>query len=364
MRWPGLVTHLPLACLLVLALAPGCARPVRMAITPGPHAGCRAGLRDHTGAQVTWIAPQDLAERRALDHRCAQVGTPIIAPAGERLHPAARVAVATWNMHEGRGDLLGLVDRLRRGEPGQPAPDAVVVLLQEVVRARRPAARGEPERPPAGQASAGVRDVPSLVAQLGWHFAYVPGRRNRLRPEGAADADRGIAILSSLPLSHIEAIELPIERQRRVALSAVVSGRTGAGRSWRLRVVSVHLENRSGARRVWARAGASRTRQTEALLDAIALSPTASAGTPPPLLVGGDFNTWMGERETTLRLLRARFEPWPGEDTRPTIDARQWRLDYLFPRLPRTVATTHRRLDTLYGSDHYPVVAGIDFGAD
>jgi endonuclease/exonuclease/phosphatase family metal-dependent hydrolase len=209
-----------------------------------------------------------------------------------------------------------------------------------------------------------VRDIPTLVAPLGWHFAYVPGRRNRLRPPGAADADRGTAILSSLPLSHIEAIELPIERQRRVAVSAVVAGSTTTGQSWRLRVVSVHLENRSGARRLWARAGASRSRQTEALLDALAVSPTAAADPAMPMLVGGDFNTWLGRGEGALQLLRARFEPWPDEDTRPTIDVRQWRLDYLFPRLPPATRTSHRRLDALYGSDHYPVVAAIDFGTN
>jgi endonuclease/exonuclease/phosphatase family metal-dependent hydrolase len=352
-----------LAGLVTLALSAGCANPVRMAIAPGPHADCRAEVLPQDTSPVTWIAPQDSTERRALDERCAQVGTPLIAAAPERLASAAhRVVVATWNMHDGRGDLLSLVDSLRRGVPGQPAPDAVVILLQEVVRARRPAQHAAPGHS-SSHGATGVRDIPSLVAPLGWHFAYLPGRRNRLRPEGAADADRGIAILSSLPLSDLEAIELPLERQRRVALSAVVTGRTSAGRDWRLRVVSVHLENRSGARRVWARAGASRTRQTEALLDALALSPTTAAAPSLPIVVGGDFNTWMGQREHALRLLKARFEPWPGEDTRPTIGVRQWRLDYLFPKLPLTVRTTHRRLDALYGSDHYPVVAGIDFGA-
>ncbi len=136
-------------------------------------------------------------------------------------------------------------------------------------------------------------------------------------------------------------------------------GVNGDGRPWRLRVVSVHLENRSGARRFWSRAGASRTRQTEALLEALSLSPTQVGAEPLPTLVGGDFNTWLGPREQALRLLRGHFGAWPDEDPRPTVEFPGWRLDYLFPRLPDAVRTSHRRLDSMYGSDHYPVVAAI-----
>lgn len=349
------------AGVLALGVMAGCAAPVQMAVSQHPQASCRAAPPDAATA-ITWIGPEDRRERRALDQRCAQVGLPIVAAAPQLLTTTTpRIVVATWNMHDGRGDLLALVDVLRRGTPNQPPPDAVIVLLQEVVRSiakpARVAATAAATRP-----ATGVRDVPSMVKPLGWHFAYIPGKRNRLRPAGAAAADRGIAILSTLPLSHIEAIELPVERQRRVALSAVVSG-TARERPWQLRVVSVHLENRSGSRRMWARAGASRTRQTEALLQALTLSPTAAGTTGLPTLVGGDFNTWLGEREDTLRLLHGRFGRWSGEDGRPTIGVRRWRLDYLFPLLPTTVATTHRRLDSMYGSDHYPVVAEIDFGA-
>ena len=179
--------------------------------------------------------------------------------------------------------------------------------------------------------------------------------------DGSNAADRGVAIMSSLPLTDLEAIELPIERQRRVALSAVAHATAPDGRDWRLRVVSVHLENRSGMRRFWARAGASRTRQAEALIDALALSPTAMTHEALPAVVGGDFNVWLGPREDALRLLREAFGTFPSEDTRPTMQ-NAWRLDYLFPRVPGTVTTTHRRLDALFGSDHYPVVATLDVG--
>jgi endonuclease/exonuclease/phosphatase family metal-dependent hydrolase len=148
-----------------------------------------------------------------------------------------------------------------------------------------------------------------------------------------------------------------------VALSGVVHGATPGGRAWRLRVVSVHLENRSGVRRFWARAGASRTRQAEALLDALSVSPIETSAALLPALVGGDFNVWLGPREDALRLLRDAFGTFPAEDTRPTMQ-NSWRLDYLFPRLPEAVHTTHRRLDALFGSDHYPVVAMLDVGTN
>jgi endonuclease/exonuclease/phosphatase family metal-dependent hydrolase len=289
------------------------------------------------------------------------VGRPILPTPTQDSPRAQRVLVATWNMHDGRGDVLSLVDALRRGSPDGPAPDAVVVLLQEVVRSL-PSARAATTASIETD-STGVQDIPSIVSRLGWHLAYLPGKRNRLRPDGAMAADRGVAILSSLPLTDLEAIELPIERQRRVALSGVVHGTSADGRAWRLRVVSVHLENRSGARRFWARAGASRTRQAEALIGALALSPTAGTSAALPALVGGDFNVWLGPREEALRLLRDAFGTFPSEDTRPTMQ-NAWRLDYLFPRLPGTVQTTHRRLDALFGSDHYPVVATLDVGTN
>ena len=345
--------------LLGVALVAGCARPVRMALAPGPHVGCRAAQTASTDVPVAWIRPADEGERRALDAKCAQVGLPLLPPPARDVPRAQRVVIATWNMHDGRGDVLSLVDALRHGSADGPAPDAVIVLLQEVVRSLPPVpATPRTTEPAAG----GVQDVPSIVSRLGWHLAYLPGRRNRLHPDGSKAADRGVAILSSLPLTDLEAIELPIERQRRVALSGVVHGTAPDGRDWRLRVVSVHLENRSGMRRFWARAGASRTRQAEALIDALALSPTAMASKVLPAVVGGDFNVWLGPDEEALRLLREAFGTFPSEDTRPTMQ-NAWRLDYLFPRVPVTVTTTHRRLDALFGSDHYPVVATLDVGS-
>ena len=80
---------------------------------------------------------------------------------------------------------------------------------------------------------------------------YVPSMRNGGL---TSKQDRGNAILSSLPLDELSAIELPFERQRRVAIAATVAGHTRAGTPWSLRVASVHLDNLGGVRRAWVAA--------------------------------------------------------------------------------------------------------------
>ena len=343
--------HRPLVLLTLLALhvlLSACARPVRMLPDPDA-AGCRAPVSETEGARLAWIRPVAESERRALDARCAQVGPPLIVR-GTTLgtRPVRRLAVATWNLHDGRGDIGRLVRDLGSGRHGAPAPDAVVLLLQEFVRATD---------------ADGVGRAPAVAASLGWHLAYVPARRTR--PAGdATHADRGTAILSSMPMREFEAIELPVERQRRVALAATVGGVTPTGRAWSMRVVNAHLENRPGARRWWIRAGAARTRQVEALLDAINLDDESHPGDDERLVVlGGDLNTWLGRHEQALRLLRGAFPRWSQEDARSTLGLRL-RLDHLFARLPAGVNAVHHRMDDRYGSDHHPVVAAIDFVAN
>jgi endonuclease/exonuclease/phosphatase family metal-dependent hydrolase len=333
-----------------MVLAAACVRPVHMASAPEDGIGCRAPVSDTVAPRLAWIRPDEEHERRILDERCAQVGPPLIVQGASRGDvPVTRLVIVTWNLHDGRGDILRLIRDLGSGRHGAPAPDATVLLLQEFVR--------------PGPVTPG-RDVPALVASLGWHLAYVPARRTRARPGDSTFADRGTAILSSLPLSDLQAIELPVERQRRLALAATVRGATMSSRPWQLRVISAHLENRPGRRRWWLRAGAARTRQTEALLAALRLPAVAGDRAPDDALVlGGDFNTWLGGREQALRLLHDAFPRWSGEDTRPTIGLRR-RLDHLFASLPPGVIAVHRRMDDRYGSDHHPVVAAIDFGAN
>lgn len=350
------------AALALLATA-RCAGPVRMQVRATPDA-CRTLAATAMPATLTWVAPASLREQRRLDARCALVGPPLLltpTPAGgPQERPVTRLIVATWNLHDGRGDVAALLRDLLDTGAGLGRPDAVVLLLQEAVRSR----------PPVTAAPVAVRtptrDLREALAPLAVHVAYAPNRPTASLPPGASRADRGTAVVSTLPLSRLQAIELPVERQRRVTLAAVLDGVTHGGAPWRLRVASVHLENRPGARRLWVRGGAARSRQAAALLQGLEVGPwpgvDPAGGRDDTLVIGGDFNTWLGQREDALDRMRAAFPSWPEEDRRATM--RGWmRLDYLFVRLSPPARAVHRRLDRRYGSDHYPVVAAIHFAA-
>ena len=171
-----------------------------MAVAPGPHASCRATDPVLPDVRSRGFAPIDESERRALDARCAQVGRPILPPS--RRGRPARAAPARRDVeHARRARRRALrssrrCDAARRTRP-RPTPSWCCC--------RKSCDRCRSQRVPATAAvetgSTGVQDIPSLVSRLGWHLAYLPGRRNRLRPDGATGADRGVAILSSLPLS-------------------------------------------------------------------------------------------------------------------------------------------------------------------
>lgn len=347
--------------LVTLLASVSCAAPVRMVVRPDAPGACRAVGGD-APAQVTWIAPASATERARLDARCALVGPPLLLspdpPPGAGPRRVTRLLVATWNLHDGEGDIAALLRDLLDDGAGLGRPDAVVLLLQEAVRTR--AAASSPVSPRAAKA----RDFREAMAPMALHVAYAPNRPTAARPPGAAQADRGTAIVASLPLSRVQAIELPVERQRRVTLAAVLDGVTHRGRRWQLRVASVHLENRPGVRRLWVRAGAARSRQAAALLEGLDVGPwpgvQPAGDRADALVVGGDFNTWLSGREDALARMRAAFPAWPAEDRRATM--RGWlRLDHLFARLPRGARAEHRRLQQRYDSDHYPVVVALDF---
>jgi endonuclease/exonuclease/phosphatase family metal-dependent hydrolase len=320
---------------------------------------CTGGytLARHDTARLgspAWFSPSRLVDRMALDRWSAAVGPPVIirqelrtqSPGPRTLH------VVSWNVALGRGDVMRLVTELRASDPAAE----VVLLLQE-------AFREGPEVPSvlaAGAVFAGKlgRDEPStpreeiesIAARAGLHLYYVPSMRNG--GPLLSDEDRGNAILSSLPLSDFGAIELPFERQRRVAVAATVSGRSPAGRAWRLRLVSTHLDNMVGPRRGWfAGAGFARVRQARALLDHLRSEET--------VVLGGDFNTWFGFRELAYREVLNAFPDTAVTDRRPTY-AGLLRLDHLFFRLPEGWRSEFRRGEQRYGSDHSPLIGRIE----
>ncbi|MBK5298905.1 MAG: hypothetical protein JJE40_17260 [Vicinamibacteria bacterium] len=298
---------------------------------------------------VTWFTPAASKYRRELDAWCATVGTPIVhePPTLSTTPPGRHIVLISWNVHVGGGDIVALTSDLRSGRltAGQVLP--FVLLIQEAFRTSgdvpelpdiQPVPPRISPRPPTGRRVS----TPDLARQLGLHTFYVPSMRNG-RGRDERREDRGSAILSTLPLDDLHAIELPLERQRRVAVAARISDVSEDDDLW---LVNVHLENRTGVRRLWLESPAARVRQARALVKKFLPD--------GPAVLGGDLNTW-ASNEPTMEFLKDVFDTPVGEDPRATLPG-VGRIDYLLARLPSGWTMTSRRLDSRYGSDHYPVL--------
>ena len=279
--------------------------------------------------------------------------------------PIDRLAIVSWNIHEGGGDVEDLIRRLRLGEftGGEPV-EQFVLLLQEATRRDRTV----PPRVPKGypvprsiNAGRGPRyaGVPRF-ADEGLAVLYAPSMRNGDVAAGESAEDRGNAILSTLPLQEPRLVELPLEHQRRVAAAAAVEGRTGRGVPWRLELVNVHLDTALAL--LHGGPFAARRRQATALLDAL-----RSSGHPPggmgAVVLAGDLNSWMGDREAAVHLLSDAFPDTPAADRAPTwlgpLGLRAT-LDHIFVRgavFPSRVT----RLPSRFGSDHFPLLTIVRF---
>ena len=103
-------------------------------------------------------------------------------------------------------------------------------------------------------------------------------------------------------------------------------------------------------------------RQAEALVGALSAwrSPAAASDT---LVVAGDFNTW-GGREPAIQLLDRTYPDAPA-----AIDQATWRgplgmhatLDHVFTLRGPARSIDVRRLQSRFGSDHYPLLLTIRF---
>jgi len=337
----------------------------RVAVTPG---------RLVAAATVAWKVPFPKRERDTLNAWCDTTGPPVVVPqpaesadefnlaggptAAEEPDQSGLfegLAVVTWNVHGGSADVAELVRRLRSGAlTGGRPQNRFVLLLQEAYRAGEivPRALAPGVKPPraVGRATNGHArvDIVALAQSLGLALYYVPSMRNGAPSE--TNEDRGNAVLSTEPLSDFTAIELPFERQRRVAIAATVSGHDRAGDSWNLRVASVHLESMASARHLWFWATGVRVRQARGLLDA--LRPHES------LVVGGDLNTWFGFSDPAYRTLAEAVPDVAAGDRRRTFPP-FFRLDHLFSQPPDGWSAAAGRLDDRLGSDHYPILAHL-----
>jgi endonuclease/exonuclease/phosphatase family metal-dependent hydrolase len=231
------------------------------------------------------------------------------------------LAVATWNMHAGRGDLARLRYELASGVLTDGVPADYILLLQEDIE---PSAHG-------ALGTAAVNGLSSFFAPV----------------RGSAERMSGNAILSTRPLLEPRVLTLQRERQPRSAVAATI--RLDAAT---LFVVDVHMENRLA----WWRmlfSDTARGRQATELLREL---PQQGDG-----ILGGDLNTWLGPREPAWRLMLQRFPDTPRDPPQPTFHDRLV-LDHLFFDLPDGWTATRRVLKDAYGSDHHPVIGAVTAG--
>lgn len=315
---------------------------------------CSARVTQVNQVGIHWFAaPQEDAAE--LESWCRGVGAPVITTdVQQQVSPPSldELVIVSWNAHLADGRLTDLIADLRSGKwtDGRPARH-FVLLLQELYR------RGHdvPEFLPTARSAYAITprdprapDARDYAHQLGLAFAYFPSMRN-----GAEMMeDRGNAIVSTEPLENLFALELPFERQRRVAAGAAITVQTERGAE-RLHLLDTHLEPLASPSALWILRN-PRRRQVSAILDLVQ-NPrfqSDSIGT----VIGGDFNTVQGgAREEAYRRVRAWSSSLRREDARATH--LMGRLDYIFARLSAAWQVDTYRVDEKYGSDHHPVLA-------
>jgi endonuclease/exonuclease/phosphatase family metal-dependent hydrolase len=293
------------------------------------------------------------------------VGQPVAldlasAETSRRAAESSGLAVVSWNVWVGRGRILELVERLRSGALGIPGDRTPVLLIQEAFR--------QDQTIPARSNGFAARDlvtrlrprqdIVEVARRLQWNLRYVPSMRN-----GAERTDRGNAILTPLPLGAAQDIELPFALQRRVAVGALT---TSAGQP--VRLLSAHLDPRGPIGYKWLGA-AARGHQMAHLLAAVE---------DPTVVLGADLNLGRGRAERAWRLL---LEQGFAHGVPPVLPT--WRhtyhslprlvIDYLLVRnradairsvvLRRVDEDPSDRGPNVFGSDHHPLLAVVEFAA-
>ena len=357
---------LPLLILLLVSSKASCAESV-LELRPSG----RAAMGPDATA-IRWIEPNMRShgtERQVLESWRRGVGSPLIIAAPEGIQGAKALdsfAILSWNTHVGGGDLDRFIDDLRDGKltDGEAVHD-FVLLLQEVFRQGPTVPHPMPSDALAGSyvgccLPSGKRtDIWETARRRGLALYYVPSMRNGGPNETDTPEDRGNAILSTMAMSSFTAVELPSERQRRLAIGASICGENSGGVPWKIQIISVHLENRARWFRWFESFGSVRVRQVTALVNAYAGS--------SPTVLGGDFNTWFRQwKEPAIKEVQRFFDRPILLSRRGTV--RLGRLlpermvDYLFFRLPEDWTANYQRVDKRYGSDHYPLLGRVQIG--
>ncbi|MGE5816136.1 MAG: endonuclease/exonuclease/phosphatase family protein [Acidobacteriota bacterium] len=284
---------------------------------------------------IRWIAPSGPGDQARTREGCESVGPVALTSAAAHVpnHGVGTLFVISWNVGIGHGHVDKLVQQLTEEErrADRPKPD-FILLLQEAYRSSSASRR---------------RDVRSIAADLDLNLAYVPSMPNGRSDRTPRGDDRGNAILSTLPLREITAIELPLVRQRRVAVVARVDVDGSP-----LTVVSVHRDTRRELFSGSVFSGPpSRERQAAALAEALAYVDTHG-----PIIIGGDFNSVGGVREPAIRLMERSFARL--QCGNPITQKWGYALDYVFASDPMIVEGCSR-VDGRYGSDHHPLMARV-----
>jgi len=339
-----------------VALAALSATLVTFDVAAGRSVGiCAARASGAAAVPLMWHAPAD--DDPSLDRWCRAVGPPIFLATplqhiADRPPSMREIAVVTWNAHLAEGRLDELIAALRDGRftGGEPVQH-FVLLIQELYRRGSDVPLFTPDMRSAFAITARRPDAPDAAdfsRRLGLSFLYVPSMRNGAN----LLEDRGNAVISTEPIAMAVAQELPLARQRRVAIGVAVDVTSGS-ETRRLALIDAHLEPLSAPATLWIFRN-PRPRQMRAVLtlaNSTIFGPTELAGT----VIGGDLNTILGgAEERTYGIGRAWSRGLIHEDRRPTHQ--MGRLDYLFfrSRAGWTLSTT--RIDDKFGSDHHPVI--------
>ena len=350
------------------ALLAGCATSHAM-YDAGVGADCRdngsptsvgtGGRSDGLG--LAWFRSAGRRDQELGSAWCETVGSAVVTPVPSNSFlvpsPEDTVAVVTWNVNVGGGDLVSFLAtefRLSCGNTGPASGETVVpfvLLLQEAYRRsdQLPIVSAsslipwtiDPDERPAEQL-----DIVELADRCGLSLVYVPSARNGPDTGARPREDKGNAILSTLPLSAPVAIDLPFEAGRKVAVAADVRIR---GRPT-IRVVSVHLDLAAPLIRTLLTGNQTRARQASGLIEALDLLEGRLPGVSATV-VGADLNTW-APHETTVLLMRRAFPQSPPWDGRPTRGS--FPTDHLFFRskVDGPQVSDYRVVEDNHHSDH------------
>ena len=322
-------------------------------------------------SEHTWYVPEAEGGQDRLNDWCRTVGPPVVSPVPTvnfgGLPSGDTLTVVSWNIDVGGGDVPAILETELglacdgRSSRLAPGADHFVLLVQEAFRR----SNDIPETPPGATipraVAEGVRpgerlDAVEVAARCGLSLVYVAAARNGREPNDGKREDKGVAILSTLPLENAFFIELPYEAARRVAASATVRDESGR----RLRLANLHLISAAGPSRALTTGNGSRLRQGLAVADAVDQAEARDG--PISTLLAGDFNTW-SDRETTLRRLKEQFPDSPPPLEEGTHGA--FPTDHILFRGGSggvaLLENSYARLNESYHSDHHPIQVRVHF---